>query len=215
MGKLSTKSVLHKDTTMLYYFVPVILVAVVEPAPSTRYLDPVVITGAEVPPPLGCVECVEYLVAFSWREGAWSQVPLQVDERHIQDFYYIKNQPCKLCQRNMTTLMYADPGTYSGMDEDDSLDSDDEIVFMARFLGEKSEELIFPEGVTEDIIEEVEVIDPMTESTLGLMYLFLSDGSLHQDAGNPLIQYTFNLTTINSNGSNDSFDVYNFANNNA
>merc|ERR1712215_306763 len=211
----STASVLNMYSIMLFYLLTVVLVPIVEPTSSTRYLDPVVLTGADVPSFLGCVECVDQLVAFSWTEGAWSQVPVQVDERHVQDFYYIKNKPCKLCQRNMTTLMYADPGTYSGMDEDESLDEDDEIVFMARFLGEKNEELSFPEGVTEDIIEEVEVIDPMTDSVLGSIYLFLSDGSLHQDAGNPLIKYDFNLTTINSNGSNDSFDVYNFANNNA
>ena len=49
----------------------------------------------------------------------------------------------------MTTLMYADPGTYSGIDEDDSLDSDDEIVFMARFLGEKNEDLKLSEPLAD------------------------------------------------------------------
>ena len=37
--------------------------------------------------------------------------------------------------------MYADPNTYSGVDEDETLDMDDEIVFMARFLGEKNEDV--------------------------------------------------------------------------
>jgi len=201
-------------STMLFYLLTVVLVPIVEPTSSTRYLDPVVLTGADVPSFLGCVECVDQLVAFSWTEGAWSQVPVQVDERHLQDFYYIKNKPCKLCQRNMTTLVYADPSTFSGKDEDDALDEDDEIVFMARFLGEKNEKLIFPEGAVENTMEEVEVIDPITDSTLGFMYLFLSDGSLKQDAGNPLIKYTFNLTTVTENGSNDYFDVYDFGENN-
>jgi len=149
-------------------------------------------------------------VAFSWTEGAWGQVPLQVDERHIQDYFNIKNGECRLYERNMKNLMYADAGTFSGVDEDDTLDLDDEIVFMARFLGDKNTELVIPEGVVEGIMEELEVIDPVSDASLGYMYLFLSDGSLDQAAGNPLVEYVFNLTTTNSNGSNDYFDVYNF-----
>jgi hypothetical protein len=110
----------------------------------------------------------------------------------------------------MKSLMYADDGTYSGVDEDDALDMDDEIVFMARFLGEKSTDLNNPEGVVEGIMEELEDIDPVSDSLLGYMYLFLSDGSLDQSAGSPLVEYIFNLTTTNTNGSKDYFDVYNF-----
>ena len=106
--------------------------------------------------------------------------------------------------------MFADPGTYSGRDEDDALDEDDEIVFMARFVGEKNDGTTFPEGVVDGIMEELEVVDPMTSSSLGFMYLFLSDGSLNQDAGNPLVEYVFNLTATDDSGSNDYFDVYNF-----
>ena len=63
---------------MLVPILAVLLVSTVLSTPNTRYLDPVVITGAEVPSLLGCVECVHRLVAFSWTEGAWIQVPLQV-----------------------------------------------------------------------------------------------------------------------------------------
>merc|ERR1712123_563722 len=131
---------------------------------STRHLDPVVITGADLPSLLGCEECVDRLVAFSWVEGAWGQAPLQVDQRHVQDYYNIKNGECRLYNRNMRKLMYADAGTFSGSDEDATLDLDDEIVFMARFLGEKNEDMIYPTGVVvdEDIREELEVIDPVS-----------------------------------------------------
>ena len=128
----------------------------------------------------------------------------------MQDYFNIKNGECRLYERNMESLMYADAGTYSGVDEDDALDMDDEIVFMARFLGEKNTDLNNPEGVVEGIMEELEVIDPVSDSSLGYMYLFLSDGSLDQSAGSPLVEYVFNLTTTNTNGSNDYFDVYNF-----
>ena len=33
-------------------------------------------------------------------------------------------------------LVYADPNTYSGPDENPNFDKDDEFVFMARHLGE-------------------------------------------------------------------------------
>ena len=89
----------------------------------------------------------------------------------------------------MKSLIDADAGTYSGVDKDDALDMDDEIVFMARFLGEKHNNLNNPEGVLEGIMEELEEIDPVSDSSLGYMYLFLSDGSLDQS---------------------DYFDVYNF-----
>ena len=72
---------------MLLPVVAVFLVPTILSSPSTststRYLDPVVLTGADVPSLLGCGECVTRLVAFSWGEGAWSQVPLQVGVRGV------------------------------------------------------------------------------------------------------------------------------------
>ena len=43
-----------------------------------RDLDPVVLTGADVPSLLGCVDCVTRLVAFSISAEGWTQAPLQV-----------------------------------------------------------------------------------------------------------------------------------------
>ena len=43
-----------------------------------RFLDPVVLTGADAPSLLGCKTCVENLVAFAWIDGEWMQVPVQV-----------------------------------------------------------------------------------------------------------------------------------------
>jgi len=195
---------------MLLPMVWLMLMPYIMGSSNMRYLDPVVLTGADVPSFLGCADCVTRLVAFSWVKEAWSQVPVQVDERHIQDYYNIKGGECRLYKRNMESLMYTDPDTYSGADEDDTLDMDDEIVFMARFLGEKNENFIFPEGVLSANMEELEVVDPLSNSSIGFMYLFVSDGSLDQAAGNPLVEYVFNLTATTESGSNDYFDVYNF-----
>ena len=40
--------------------------------------------------------------------------------------------------RGWTELVYADGNTFSGVDSDDTFDSDDELVFMARHLGFKA-----------------------------------------------------------------------------
>jgi len=175
-----------------------------------RFLDPVVLTGADAPSLLGCKTCVEKLVAFAWIDGEWMQAPVQVDERHVQDFFIIKNGQCHLDDRNMNFLVYSDPNTYSGSDEDPSLDEDDEIVFMAKDVGTQFNGKESPEGVVADIIEELEVIDPINEEVLGYMYLFISDGSLDQGAGTSRIEYNFNLTKTDENGSNNYFDVYDF-----
>ncbi len=54
--------------------------------------------------------------------------------------------------REDTGLVYADPNTYSGADEDDTFDEDDELVFMARHLGVRYDgndlEGDLPEGVS-------------------------------------------------------------------
>ena len=63
---------------MLNHMVRMLLMPLVMSTTSMRYLDPVVITGADVPSLLGCAECVDRLVGFSWVEGAWAQVPVQV-----------------------------------------------------------------------------------------------------------------------------------------
>ena len=45
----------------------------------------------------------------------------------------------RLSGRTYKGLMYADPITHSGVDEDATFDDDDELVFMVRFLGDKKE----------------------------------------------------------------------------
>ena len=49
----------------------------------------------------------------------------------------------------MTFLVYADTETYSGGDEDPALDKNDEIVFMAKDLGERNNRKTAPDGIVE------------------------------------------------------------------
>ena len=49
--------------------------------------------------------------------------------------------------------MYADQNTYSGPDENPMVDANDEIVFMARHLGEKRDpKAALPAGVVANVI---------------------------------------------------------------
>lgn len=124
--------------------------------------------------------------------------------------------------------MYADTSTYSGPDENPMIDEDDELVFMARHLGDqKPGGAVFPAGTKpvkkllnenyvlhlqlklfQDFELELEIMDPLTGSTIGFLYIYENDGSLQQDANNRLVDYQFNLTKTDENGSNNYFDVY-------
>jgi len=196
---------------------PVMLVGVFLSLPSMdlletsltpREMDPVVILGSSLPRLIG-QDLVQTLVGFSWQSGSWVQIPLQVDERHVVDWFTIKGGECRLYNRNMTDIVYADENTLSGPDEDTSLDQDDEIVFMAKNVGDLEVDGSYPDGVLEGVRETVEVIDDAIGTTLGFVYLFVSDGSLDQSAGYDAVTYVFNLTTTNEAGSNHYLDVYN------
>ena len=68
----------YLTSRMFLYLVEAALIFSVSISEPIRHLDPVVITGADVPAFLGCVECIYGLVAFAWRDGSWTQAPLQV-----------------------------------------------------------------------------------------------------------------------------------------
>ena len=55
-------------------------------------------------------------------------------------------------------------------------------------------------------------MDPATEdlSPIGWVYIFKNDGTLSQDAGQPLVTYDFSLMKTDGLGSNDYFDAYVF-----
>src|SRR5712691_8482433 len=51
--------------------------------------DPVVLTGADVPTLTGIAP--HDLVAFRYSDGAWEQIPVQVDERDLKTFSNVYN----------------------------------------------------------------------------------------------------------------------------
>lgn len=158
-----------------------------------RPYDPVVLTGADVPLLAGIQP--DDLVAFRY-DGGWQQIPVQVDERAIKDFADIYNydepwSPPSV--RGITELVYTDSDTYTGPDPDATLDSDDEIAFMAKDAGGVAFSSSEPSGVVSGSGVELTISDPLDAGAQGYVYLFRSDGSLNPDAGQQYVSYDFNL----------------------
>jgi hypothetical protein len=167
------------------------------PGGVDRMEDPVVILGAQLPGMSG--QNVDDLVAFARQGGVWTQVPVQVDERVVQDFCEIYGKSSGLwtgspaCKTDqvVTALFYTDTETFTGQDTDPLLDADDEVVFMARDAGDRVGAWADPAGVVAGSGLELEIVDgPST----GYVYLFVrEDGTLDPGAGQDYVSYTFSL----------------------
>jgi hypothetical protein len=157
-----------------------------------RPADPVVLIGGRLPGL--AAHAPGDLVGFARRDGAWVQIPIQVDERVRLDFCTVyaeellgANAPCKTAQV-IEALFYADPNTYTGPDTDATFDLDDELVFMARDAGDRTVPGDEPAGVVAGSGVEVELVDA---DATGWVYLFARDpnGGLTPDAGADLVSY--------------------------
>ena len=63
-----------------------------------RFYDPVVLPGIDLPELLG--KRIDTIVLFAYKNGNsrgqnWEQIPLQIDEKHWQDWNVIKNGDCR------------------------------------------------------------------------------------------------------------------------
>ena len=107
-------------------------------APRTldRDLDPVVLTGADIPLLAGSQP--GEIVAFRYA-GGWEQIPVQIDERAELDYAIVYGESTP---SGITTLDYTDADTYAGTDPDATFDDDDEIVFMAKDTGDRVEGIV-------------------------------------------------------------------------
>src|SRR5690606_31021751 len=92
-------------------------------------------------------------------------------------------------------LTYTDAHTFTGADSNPAFDADDELVFMIKDAGAKIAEGETPQGVVENSGIEVEILDPLDNST-GYVYLFLLDelnNSRRQKNIRSYVEYNFNL----------------------
>lgn len=156
-----------------------------------RPLDPVVLTGDDLPR-VASVAPTDVL-AFNYVDDRWHQIPVQVDEMHVENLGIIHNRPAG---EGLDFLVYSDAGTLTGADPDPDIDLDDEIVFMADDAGQsapsgESE----PEGVLADSGFEIEVTDPVDGGDAGYVYLFqrAPGNAESQAAGHDYVDYDFVL----------------------
>src|SRR3954469_3071227 len=154
-------------------------------AALNRPADPVVITGASVPPLAGVAP--GEIVAFRYGDG-WQQVPVQVDERAVVDLA----KPYNGSPTGQTFVAYTDPGTYTGPDPDPTLDPNDEIALMARDTGAQAPAFSAPAGVLASTGQELHVTDPLASGD-GYVYLFRRSGNLDPGAGQHYVNYQFAL----------------------
>ncbi|MDH3705037.1 MAG: hypothetical protein OES57_03175 [Acidimicrobiia bacterium] len=160
-----------------------------------RTWDPVVLTGAD----LGSFVGLDPgdIVGFRYNSdlAAWEQVPVQVDERHLEDARVLRNGSGSA---GFDILAYSDPGSNAGADPTATFDHDDELVFMADDTGGQAPGgLADPNGVVAGTARELTITDPVTTPAAlrgpgtGYLYLFEQNGSLDPAAGVDYVSYSF------------------------
>ncbi|MEM8525186.1 MAG: T9SS type A sorting domain-containing protein [Bacteroidota bacterium] len=166
---------------------------------QTRDCDPIVMSGSDVPCMLG--EAPEDVVAFRYMNGGWQQIPMQIDERRLIDInvpYGTDTGDCFYKSREPVAwdiLFYTDPNTFTGADSTDlNFDGDDELVFMAKDVGDLAPQNNCPSGVVNSTRCQITVNDPLDNNAiLGYVYVFRQMGSLSQDAGQDYVDYDFDF----------------------
>jgi hypothetical protein len=138
-------------------------------------------------------------VAFRWNseQHHWEQEPVQVDERHMEFLTKMRNGAGTAGPK---ALAYSDPSANAGADPIPTLDSDDEIAFMAADTGGHAPRgTDNPGGVVAGSGVRVEVTDPLASANtdrgdgFGYLYLFRrSTLVLSPDAGQDYVAYDFN-----------------------
>ncbi|MEQ1785455.1 MAG: hypothetical protein ABL966_00260 [Acidimicrobiales bacterium] len=165
-----------------------------------RSLDPVVLTGAAVPDLVGVGP--QDVVAFRWNrdQGAWEQVPVQVDERHLD---YLTKLRDGAGTSGPQTLAYSDPSANAGADPVSTLDNDDEVAFMADDTGGPAPGSAgIPASVVAGSGVRVTITDPLAGDDasgrglgVGYVYLFERSGTtLSPGAGRDYVDYAFDPT---------------------
>ncbi|HET6614465.1 MAG TPA: hypothetical protein VFH62_01150, partial [Dehalococcoidia bacterium] len=141
-----------------------------------RPADPVVLTGADVPALNGLAP--DDVVAFKY-DGGWQQIPVQVDERAVVNLGDVYDGAFA----GIDVLTYTDANTFTGADPDPAIDTNDEIVFMAKDAGDDPPSFAEPAGVVSASGVRLLVEDPLAPGESGVVFLFEQDGSLDPSAG--------------------------------
>ena len=154
---------------------------------AQRPEDAVVLTGSDVPRLIGAQP--GKILAYRYYNGAWTQMPVQVDERAMIDLNTVYNQPAN----GVRVLTYTDPGTFTGADPDPTVDANDEIAFMGIDAGNQAPAGATPPNVVAGSGEQIRIHDTIGDPTDAFMYLFRQTGNLDPGAGRSYVDYRFNL----------------------
>ena len=113
----------------------------------TRTHEPVIVTGDQVPGLISAT--ISNVLAYAYSGSVWNQVPVQVDEVDYRGVFTPENS---------------------------ILDGNDEIIFMAKDGGEKAGQLdwIADEGSKDYPRYEIKVVNPLTPTEIGYIYLYSS-----------------------------------------
>jgi hypothetical protein len=156
--------------------------------------DAVVLTGAQATELVGTA--ADRVVGFRASNGAWVQIPVQVDERKDTTNAAIYDLPTTQTfygsSIDVPVTAYADPNTFTGADTDAAFDADDEVAFMTRDAGGARGALTNPAGTTGQPVE-VRLAEPGDAGATGFVYLFAGNGTLDPAAGRADIAYDFRL----------------------
>ena len=182
--------------------------AVASASIDERDSEPVVVTGADTPRLVGADPDV--VVAFSWIDSTWIQIPVQVDERKMIDFRPVRQLSFNAGNEFMA-MAYADPDTWAeadgvpqtvtyspdrgsgavipGTTGDPALDVDDEIAMMAFDAGDSAAGRKAPEGVDPATRTPVKVTDPLDPGHSRFLYLFRTTEGLDPSAESDYVSY--------------------------
>ncbi|MEM9886790.1 MAG: T9SS type A sorting domain-containing protein [Bacteroidota bacterium] len=180
-----------KIKTNILLFLLLFLCCKITSFAQNRDCDPVIAKGAS----LFCVQgfAPNEIVGFRYEaNNNWIQIPIQIDERILLDVSapYGLDSGCGGTPKEdepWDYLYYADSTSHIGADTDASFDFDDELLFMAKDVGERVDNVADPSGTANRC--ELEVYDPVVDSVLGYVYLFFQDGSLNPSAGIDYVDY--------------------------
>jgi hypothetical protein len=188
----------HVPFTLALVVLLALLASCVVPPPAAppqfadRQTDPVVIPGGTASALLGVP--VGDVVAFHYKGGAWSQVPVQVDERKTIELATAYDKPANTTNP-VNVVVYADPNTYVGAGSG-VLTSLDEIAFMAADTADEAPVgAAAPAGVVSGSRVQLEVTDPRDAHHAYVTLFLRSDPKLDPSAGRRYVQYDFKLTS--------------------
>lgn len=161
---------------------------------SAQNVHPIVIKGIDITCAIG--QDPKNLVAFSFNNSNWNQIPLQIDEMELKDIvspYGPYASSYFSIPSGVSELFYSDSTTFIGKDSTNLMfDNDDELVVMWSDLGDRSTLSNNPIGTLNTICCEIFAVHPITNDT-NYFYVFLNNGSLNQDAAKNYVDYQFNL----------------------